>query len=214
MTQGRTDFIAKYPELIARLARNGLVGVLSGYETNDADALEGLRKRNTLENNIAAARILQENGVISTGIFMVRPDFEEKDFKDLYSYIEEIGVALPLVTILTPLPGTQQFREKRDQLLTEDFRFYDLLHPILETRLSREDFYKNFVAWKYTYRTNRNKFFNLAMLKKRWHLFYTMLPAIPGTIYRGYRFQKIQFDYRSYLRDEAGIIPEKLEARP
>ena len=110
MTQGRTDFIAKYPELIARLAKNGLVGVLSGYETNDADALEGLRKRNTLENNIAAAKIMQENGIISTGIFMVRPDFEEKDFKALYSYIEEIGVALPLVTILTPLPGTQQFK--------------------------------------------------------------------------------------------------------
>ena len=213
MTQGRTDFIAKNPELIARLAKNGLVGVLSGYETNDADALEGLRKRNTLENNIAAAKIMQENGIISTGIFMVRPDFEEKDFKALYSYIEEIGVALPLVTILTPLPGTQQFREQRDKLLTEDFRFYDLLHPILETKLSREDFYKNFVAWKYTYRTNRNKFFNLEMLKKRWHLFYTLLPAIPGTIYRGYRYQKIQFDHRSYLRDEAGIIPETLEAR-
>ena len=29
------------------------------------------------------------------------------------------------------------------------------------------------------------------MLKKRWHLFYTLLPAIPGTIYRGYRYQKI-----------------------
>jgi len=213
MTQGRTDFIAKNPELIARLARNGLVGVLSGYETNDADALEGLRKRNTLENNIAAAEIMRQNGIISTGIFMVRPEFEEKDFKELYSYIEDIGVALPLVTILTPLPGTQQFREKRDQLLTEDFRFYDLQHPILETRLSREDFYKNFVAWKYTYRTNRNKFFNLEMLKKRWHLFYKMLPAIPGTIYRGYRFQKIQFDHRSYLRDEAGIIPEKRGAR-
>ena len=113
------------------MAKNGLVGVLSGYETNDADALEGLRKRNTLENNIAAAKIMQENGIISTGIFMVRPDFEEKDFKALYSYIEEIGVALPLVTILTPLPGTQQFREQRDKLLTEDFRFYDLLHPIL-----------------------------------------------------------------------------------
>ena len=30
--------------------------------------------------NTAAAKIMQENGIISTGIFMVRPDFEEKDF--------------------------------------------------------------------------------------------------------------------------------------
>ena len=54
---------------------------------------------------------------------------------------------------------------------------------------------------------------SLDMLKKRWHLLYTMLPALPGTLYRGYQFQKIQFDHRSYLRDEAGIIPEKREGR-
>ena len=107
MTQGRTDFIAKYPELIARLADVGLAGILSGYETNDEDALEGLNKRNTLENNRAASKILRENGILSTGIFMVRPDFEEKDFDALYDYIADLGVTFPLVTILTPLPGTE-----------------------------------------------------------------------------------------------------------
>ena len=45
MTQGRTDFIAKVPRAsIARLADVGLAGILSGYETNDEDALEELQQ--------------------------------------------------------------------------------------------------------------------------------------------------------------------------
>ena len=187
MTQG---FIAKYPELIARLAKNGLVGVLSGYETNDADALEGLRKRNTLENNIAAAKIMQENGIISTGIFMVRPDFEEKDFKALYSYIEEIGVALPLVTILTTPRNTAIPRTPRQA----PHRGLSVLRPAAP-HLGNQTFTRGFLqelCGVEVYLSNQpEQVLQLEMLKKRWHLFYTLLPAIPGTIYRGYRYQKI-----------------------
>ncbi len=208
MTQGRTDFIAKYPDLIARLANVGLTGVLSGYETNDEDALEGLNKRNTLENNHKAAEILRNNGILSTGIFMVRPDFEEKDFDALYDYIADLGVTFPLVTILTPLPGTEMFRKYRDQLLTEDFRLYDLLHPVIPTKLSREDFYKNFTRYRTIYRKSRNGWLMPKVAWKRRGFLMRLMPGMPRTIIQGLKYQKIQFDYRSYLRDEAGIIED------
>ena len=208
MTQGRTDFIAKYPDLIARLANVGLAGVLSGYETNDEDALEGLNKRNTLENNRAAAKILRDNGILSTGIFMVRPDFEEKDFDALYDYIKDLGVTFPLVTILTPLPGTEMFRKYRDQLLTEDFRLYDLLHPVIPTKLPREEFYKNFTRYRTVYRESRNGWLTPKVAWKRRDFLRKLLPGMPRTIVQGLKYQKIQFDYRSYLRDEAGIIED------
>ena len=35
-----------------------------------------------------------------------------------------------------------------------------------------------------------------------------LLPGMPRTIIQGLKYQKIQFDYRSYLRDEAGIIAD------
>ena len=47
MTQGRTDFAADHPDVIARLAKNGLVMVLSGFESNSDDNLKALRKRNS-----------------------------------------------------------------------------------------------------------------------------------------------------------------------
>ena len=193
MTQGRTDFIAKYPELIARLADVGLAGILSGYETNDEDALEGLNKRNTLENNRAASRILRENGILSTGIFMVRPDFEEKDFDALYAYIEDLGVTFPLVTILTPLPGTEMYRKYEDQLLTKDFRLYDLLHPVIETKLPREEFYKNFTRYRSIYRKNRNGWLTPKVAWRRRDFLRKLLPGMPRTIIQGLKYQKIQF---------------------
>ncbi|MBM4366473.1 MAG: cobalamin-dependent protein [Deltaproteobacteria bacterium] len=206
MTQGRSDFIAEHPELIARLARVGLMGVLSGYETNDEKALEGLRKRNTLDNNIKAAKILKDNGVISTGIFMVRPEFDRDDFAGLFEYIESLGVAIPLVTILTPLPGTEMWKKYREDLLTEDFRLFDLLHAVTSTKLPREEFYKEYVAWKRVGRTSMKAWFNRKTMLKRWDFYLRAAPNFPEMIWKRVRYQRIQFDPQSYLRDEVGII--------
>ena len=213
MTQGRSDFIADHPELIARLAAVGLMGVLSGYETNDENALEGLRKRNTLDNNLKAAKILKQNGVISTGIFMVRPDFQKKDFEQLYDYIEALGVAIPLVTILTPLPGTEMWKKHREDLLTEDFRLFDLLHAVTPTALPREQFYKEYVAWKRVGRVSLKNWFTRETMLKRWEFYFRAAPNFPSMIWKRVRYQRIQFDHRSYLRDEAGIIRSDIPNR-
>lgn len=206
MTQGRSDFIANHPELIARLAKVGMMGVLSGYETNNENALEGLRKRSTLDANQKAAKILKENGVVSTGIFMVRPDFTEPDFAGLYDYIEQLGVAIPLVTILTPLPGTEMWKKYQQELLTTDFRLYDLLHAVTRTTLPREEFYKQYVGWKRVGRSSMKAWFDWKTVMKRWDFYARCLPNMPSTIVKRVRYQRIQFDYRSYLRDEAGIV--------
>ncbi len=207
MTQGRTDFVAKHPDLIARLAKNGMMGLLSGYESNDEDALAALRKKNTLDNNLAAARILKSNGIVSTGIFLVRPDFSESDFDELYEYILDLGVAVPLVTMLTPLPGTELFRAKRDDLLTEDFRLYDLLHPVVPTKLPRKRFYEKYVEWQRVSIVSRQRWFTWATVAKRWDFYVRALPSLPGAMRRLFRYQRVMYDADNYMRDEAGIIP-------
>ena len=213
MSQGRADFVAANPDLIARLARSGMMGLLSGYETNDEDALEGLNKRSTLEANKQAAKILRDNGVISTGIFMVRPEFEQADFDALYDYILELRVAIPLVTILTPLPGTEMWRKKRDELLTEDLRLFDLLHAVTETKLPREDFYKNYVRWKAVGHQSRKNYFDWKILWMRRSFYRQALPNLPRMVWRRLRYERIQFDHKSYLRDEDGIIGAGSRAR-
>jgi hypothetical protein len=46
--------------------------------------------------------------------------------------------------VLTPLPGSRLWEEKRSELLTEDYSCYDCLHAVLPTRLPREEFYRQF----------------------------------------------------------------------
>ncbi|MEK7855196.1 MAG: radical SAM protein, partial [Acidobacteriota bacterium] len=146
-TQGRSDFIANHPDVMRRLRDCGLMMVLSGYESNDDNSLESLRKSNTLDKNQRAAKIMRDLGMISIGVFMVRPEFEEHEFDLLYQTINEMAIAIPLVTILTPLPGTQMYKKMKDQLLTTDTRLFDLLHAVTPTRLPRDRFYQKYVEW-------------------------------------------------------------------
>jgi radical SAM superfamily enzyme YgiQ (UPF0313 family) len=205
MTQGRADFVADNPEVIARLARNGLVGLLSGYESNDDDSLKALRKKSTWDKNIRANEILADNGVFSTGIFMVRPDWTRKQFDQLYDYINTLKVGIPLITILTPLPGTQLYRAHADDLVTTDHRLFDLLHPVLPTRLSRPEFYAQFARSVDAVKPSiRESVRNIA--RKRPRMVLRILPGIAWFYARSWRYQRLHRDPNTFLRDEEGLL--------
>lgn len=205
MTQGRTDFAADNPELIARLAKNGLVMLLSGFESNDDDNLAALRKKSSWEKNLRANQVLRENGVVSTGIFMVRPDWTKEQFEQLYEYVNSLDIGIPLFTILTPLPGTQLHRAYADKLLTTDHRLFDLLHAVLPTRLPREEFYREFCrAYDATEKSVRNAY--KWFVKARPTFVPKNLRGIIWFYARTWRYQRIHGDHRSFLRDEEGLL--------
>lgn len=205
LTQGRTDFAADHPELMARLAKNGLVMVLSGYESNSDDNLAALRKKNTWQKNQRANQIMRENGIFMTGIFMARADWTEEQFEQLYEYVRSLAIAIPLCTILTPLPGTELYRVYREQLLTTDHRLFDLLHAVLPTRLPRTQFYAQMcrfyreteasVLW--AYRT---------MLRQRFGFVLKVFWGMLWFYARTWRYQRIHYDPQSFLRDEEGLL--------
>jgi hopanoid C-3 methylase len=205
MTQGRTDFVADNPEVMERLAKNGLVGLLSGFESNDDDSLQSLRKKSSWEKNIRANKIMENLGIFSTGIFMVRADWTEEQFEQLYEYINSLSIGIPLVTILTPLPGTQLFRAYKDQLLTTDYRLFDLLHAVLPTRLPRERFYQMFSKSVQVTLPSARKAMNV-MLKRRIPFIMKVLPKFAWFYARTWRYQRVHHDYRSFLRDEEGLM--------
>lgn len=205
MTQGRCDWVADHPEIMKRLADNGLVGLLSGYESNDDDALAALRKKSSWDKNIRANEIMADLGILSTGIFMVRPDFTEQQFTDMYDYINTLAVGIPLITILTPLPGTALFRAKKDQLVTHDHRLFDLLHPVLPTRLPREEFYRQFSRSVDEVRPSiRRATLNFA--KKHPRLLWELGPEILRFYARAFRYQALHRDPTTFLRDEEGLL--------
>jgi radical SAM superfamily enzyme YgiQ (UPF0313 family) len=205
MTQGRTDFVADNPELMARLADNGLVGLLSGYESNDPDSLAALRKKSSHDKNLRANEIMAELGIFSTGIFMVRPDWTAEQFQALYDTINSLKIGIPLITILTPLPGTQLYRARKDELLTTDHRLFDLLHPVLPTRLPREEFYRQFArsvdAVKPSIQRAMKNF-----ARKNPRMVLQILPGLAWFYARTFRYQRLHRDPSTFLRDEEGLL--------
>ena len=205
MTQGRTDFAADHPELMARLTKNGLMMLLSGFESNSDDNLAALRKRSSWEKNVKANEIMRKNGIISTGIFMVRPDWTKEQFDGMYEYVNSLEIGIPLFTILTPLPGTQLYRAYKDKLLTTDHRLFDLLHAVLPTRMPRADFYKEF--------SRSYKATDATVLKAYTHFMRARPWFVPQNLKnlvwfyaRTWRYQRIHGDHQSFLRDEEGLL--------
>ena len=142
--QCRTDSIVRHPELVAKWVEVGLYAVLLGLEGASDDALKHVNKKNTLNNNDEALRILRDHGVIIWGCFIADPAWTEDDFKRLREYVTENEVTHTQFTVLTPLPGTQLYRQQYDDLLTHDYRCYDALHAVVPTRLPRTEFYRHF----------------------------------------------------------------------
>jgi hopanoid C-3 methylase len=208
-TQGRSDFIADNPDVMRRLRDCGLMMVLSGYETNDDSALDYLRKKNTMAKNRKAAEIMRELGMISTGIFMVRQDFSEDDFDRLYDAINDMGIAVPLITILTPLPGTELWRAREDELLTKDTRLFDLLHSVLPTKLPREVFYKKLTEYnRATWKSFKKGIW--ASIRRRPKFFIDALPGLLRFMKKANHYRPILENHESHLRDEKGIIPPNI----
>ena len=140
----RADSIVKHPELVEKWVNIGLYAVLLGLEGGCDKMLKGINKSCTIDTNNRAIKILQDNGVIIWGAFIVDPDWLEDDFKQLRDYVSEKEITHTQFTILTPLPGTSLYRDRFEDLLTHDYTCFDTLHAVLPTRLSREVFYQNF----------------------------------------------------------------------
>lgn len=139
----RADSIAKHPELVEKWVDIGLYIVLLGLEGATDKALRRVNKSSDIDINNRAIKILQDNGVIIWGAFIVDPDWTEDDFKELRDYVSEKKITHTQFTVLTPLPGTSLYQSRFDDLLTHDYSCFDTLHAVLPTRLPREVFYQN-----------------------------------------------------------------------
>jgi radical SAM superfamily enzyme YgiQ (UPF0313 family) len=142
----RTDSIVRHPELVQKWVEVGLYAVLLGLEGGSDKVLKSVGKSCSVDTNDRAIRILQDNGVIIWGAFLVDPDWTAEDFKRLRDYVSGKKITHTQFTILTPLPGTQLYRDRYNELLTHDYSCFDTLHAVLPTRLPREEFYQHFAS--------------------------------------------------------------------
>ena len=139
----RTDSIVRHPELVSKWVDIGLYAVLLGLEGSD-ETLASVNKGNDVATNDRAIAILQDHGVVIWGAFIVDPSWDVDDFARLRDYVHSRGITHTQFTVLTPLPGTELYHQRAHDLVTSDYRCFDCLHAVTETRLPREEFYRQY----------------------------------------------------------------------
>jgi hopanoid C-3 methylase len=139
---GRSDTIARHPELLEKWKKAGLERVFVGLECIcDAD-LKMIRKGSTVENNLSAVRILKELDIDIWPMFLVRPEFDRQDFADLRKYCLSLDLPFIGFSVLTPLPGTDLYDEVKGHMITSNYDYFDFFHTLLPTTLPAPDFYQ------------------------------------------------------------------------
>lgn len=138
---GRSDTIARHPELVQHWKDIGLERVFVGVESFRAKDLETVNKGSKVEDNERAIQILDDAGVDIYASFIVMPDYDHADFEVLRQRCRSLPIGFASFAILTPFPGTGLYRDVQDQLVTDQWDYWDLLHPLTPTRLPMHEFY-------------------------------------------------------------------------
>ena len=148
--QTRTDIICKFPHLIEMWKDCGNLSIFLGLESITDEGLKSVNKSNTAVNNARALAILKELGVGYTPNFIVDPAWDREDFARLRAWIEETGAYNSGFSVLTPLPGTDLWETASRQVTTRNWEMYDIVHAVLPTKLSLEEFYEEYSGlWRH-----------------------------------------------------------------
>ena len=148
--QTRTDIICKFPHLIEMWKDCGKLAIFLGLESVTDEGLKAVNKKNTADNNVKAIKILQDLGVGFTPNFIVDPAWTRDDFKRLRDWIDHTGAYNSGFSVLTPLPGTDLWDAAKEKVTTHDWEMYDIVHAVLPTTLSLDDFYEEYSGlWRH-----------------------------------------------------------------
>lgn len=141
----RVDFIANNGDIINKLADIGVVEIIVGMEAVDDRILDNFNKNCLSDDNVKAVKILRDNNIRLTALFIVDIDFTLKDFKKMRKWIRKMKLSSYTVSIFTPIKGTEIYKEYEGKIFTRDYSKWDFLHlTVKPTKMSVTMFYIQF----------------------------------------------------------------------
>lgn len=148
--------------MVKKMTSVGFSLVFLGIESPSLGNLADMQKQITSEQVRNAIKILHDNKIAIWGAFIIG-NYKEtlKDIKKTLSYALSLDIDLAQFTAMTPLPGTEFFKEIKDRLITDDYRKFDFLNCVfrpdllepseIERQLRRayRQFYFRLRKWKF-----------------------------------------------------------------
>ncbi|MBU2561218.1 MAG: B12-binding domain-containing radical SAM protein [Nanoarchaeota archaeon] len=130
--QVRTD-LTNDPKLVEKMADAGLYNVYVGFESINPATLKRFNKAQGLEQIKRSIKVFHDNDINIHGMFIFGSDDDDKHvFRRTSEFCNEHGINSTQFGILTPLPGTQVYKEFEQQgrLLHKMWNYYDALHAV------------------------------------------------------------------------------------
>ena len=122
-------------ELMKLAHQSGCKGLLIGFESMTETGLCKYKKTfSTFEENVAAVKKLQDNGILTMASFVFGLDDDTPQvFENTYNFIKKAKPAFLQACALTPYPGTQVFdrMKKEGRILTDDWSQFDAKKVII-----------------------------------------------------------------------------------
>ena len=136
--------ISEEAELLELMRASGCGAVFIGFESISEENLAMMQKKiNRRFNYLEAINKIQSYGILVHSSFIVGYDFDSQaTFDELTGFIREANLLMPLINILTPLPGTRLFKrlEAEGRILHKDWSKYDTQHVVFSpARMSADD---------------------------------------------------------------------------
>ena len=191
---GRSDTIARNPELLEIWRDVGLERVFVGLEFFRDQDLKYIKKGSTTGDNEKAVRILQDLGIELYASFIVRPEFGKEDFTAFRQYCRKLDLSFASFAVLTPLPGTDFYKEVQDRMITHNYDYFDFIHTLLPTQLPLKEFYKEYYQ---LYRKATSLTKQVSLLQK-----FPLKDILPFMIKSFQTFNRLRSAYRDYDGDQ------------
>jgi radical SAM superfamily enzyme YgiQ (UPF0313 family) len=135
--QVRTD-VVRDPELVDLMRRSGCEVVYLGLESVNQDTLDHFEKSQTVDDIRHSIAVLHEHGILAHGMFVLGADTDTvQTVRDTVTFAIENDIDTVMLNILTPLPGTPQFREldAAGRIFDKRWHLYDAHHVVFRPKL-------------------------------------------------------------------------------
>lgn len=136
----RMDTAAAHPRLIEKMARLGVKVAITGLESPRNDELTRYNKRLAPAEIEEGLRVCHQNGLLLRANYVIPPDYSLEDLRVLGEFAAAHPAAYAGYTILTPMPGTELYRQEKARITVHDLTKYNFFNCVLATRLEREQF--------------------------------------------------------------------------
>lgn len=130
--------MAKDKELMRLAAESGCITVHVGIESFSQDSLKNIGKRqNKVSEYKRAIKTFHEYGIYVQASIIIGFDEDTVDsIRKIPDIVQEIGIDMPYLFILTPLYGTELYDQlnRKGQIITKDWSLYNTFNAVFKPR--------------------------------------------------------------------------------